>query len=199
MGVMVWTRRPLLALAAMTLLATAACGGGGDEPEAADEQPTEAPTTATDGHADGHGHGASAEPAKVRPLRAGERRLTLEMPEPYTPSAPTGYGTDDYRCFLLDPELDQDAWITGSNVLPGNTDVVHHVILFRVPPAQVRQAEATRRRDARARAGPASAAPASTRSRGSTTHPGWARGHPAARSPCTGAGTAYASSRGRRS
>ena len=63
------------------------------------------------------------------------------MPEPYTPSAPTGYGTDDYRCFLLDPRLDEDAWLTGTNVLPGNPDVVHHVILFRVPPDQVAKAE----------------------------------------------------------
>ncbi|MET0523943.1 MAG: hypothetical protein ABWZ91_04020, partial [Nocardioides sp.] len=71
----------------------------------------------------------------------GESRLTLEMPEPYTPSAPTGYGTDDYRCFLLDPNLDADAWITGTNVLPGNRNVVHHVILFRVPVKQVAQAK----------------------------------------------------------
>ena len=31
--------------------------------------------------------------------------MTLEMPAAYTPSAPTGVGTDDYRCFLLDPHL----------------------------------------------------------------------------------------------
>ena len=46
--------------------------------------------------------------------------MTLTMPATYTPSAPTGVGTDDYRCFLLDPELDEDVWLTGSNVLPGN-------------------------------------------------------------------------------
>ena len=39
------------------------------------------------------------------------------MPEPYTPSAPTGVGTDDYRCFLLDPELTEDAFLTGIDVL----------------------------------------------------------------------------------
>jgi hypothetical protein len=76
------------------------------------------------------------------PLRPGEHRMTLRMPEPYTPAAPTSGGTDDYRCFLLDPRLDRDAWLTGSNVLPGNPQVVHHVILFRVPPSQVAEAEA---------------------------------------------------------
>jgi hypothetical protein len=64
------------------------------------------------------------------------------MPETYTPSAPYGSGTDDYRCFLLDPQLDQDVWLTGSNVLPGNPSVVHHVILFKIPPDAVGEAEA---------------------------------------------------------
>ena len=58
--------------------------------------------------------------------------MTLRMPEAYTPSAPNGVGTDDYRCFLLDPHLTQDTFLTGTIVLPGNPDVVHHVILFRV-------------------------------------------------------------------
>ncbi|MEJ7834195.1 MAG: hypothetical protein WKF79_14870, partial [Nocardioides sp.] len=48
---------------------------------------------------------------------------------------------DDYRCFLLDPELVQDSYLTGTNVLPGNPDVVHHVILFRITPDQVEEAE----------------------------------------------------------
>ena len=83
------------------------------------------------------------------------------MPASYTPSAPNGVGTDDYRCFLLDPQLAQDAFLTGTIVLPGNADVVHHVILFRVPPDQVDEAEALDAAHRRARAGPASATPAS--------------------------------------
>jgi hypothetical protein len=63
------------------------------------------------------------------------------MPSAYTPSAPTGVGTDDYRCFLLDPKVAKDSFITGFNVLPGSPDVVHHVILFRVPPDLVAQAQ----------------------------------------------------------
>jgi hypothetical protein len=79
---------------------------------------------------------------KQLPLRLGEKRMTLTMPDEYTPSAPTGVGTDDYRCFLLDPQLQHDVWLTGSNVLPGNPSVVHHVILDRVPPRAVAEAEA---------------------------------------------------------
>ncbi len=68
------------------------------------------------------------------------------MPEDYTPSPPTGAGTDDYRCFLLDPEVASDQFITGFNVLPGNPDVVHHVILFRVPADLVARGRAEGRR-----------------------------------------------------
>jgi len=124
-------------VAAAALLVTTGCGPGEREGHTSAEPETDSSSSAGDSHGT---HGSSAEPVKARPLRKGESRLTLEMPEPYTPSAPTGFGTDDYRCFLLDPKLGEDAWITGTNVLPGNRNVVHHVILFRVPPRQVTQA-----------------------------------------------------------
>ena len=60
---------------------------------------------------------------------------------PYLPAAPSG-GHDDYHCFLLDPHLASDRYVTGSDVLPGNLAVVHHAILFTVPPDQVAAAEA---------------------------------------------------------
>ncbi|NYD59489.1 hypothetical protein BKA08_003727 [Nocardioides marinisabuli] len=85
---------------------------------------------------------SSLPPGKQLPLRRGERRMLLEMPTDYTPSSPGGAGTDDYRCFLLDPGLEDDVWLTGSHVLPGNPEVVHHVILFRVEPDQVETARA---------------------------------------------------------
>ena len=58
-------------------------------------------------------------PVVDKPLRAGERRVTVRMPAAYQPSAPTGVGTDDYRCFLLDPKVTRDSFITGFNVRPG--------------------------------------------------------------------------------
>ncbi|KQV67554.1 hypothetical protein ASC64_09925 [Nocardioides sp. Root122] len=138
--------RALAALLATGLLALTACSGSGSDGADADDratQPTEQASTspsAEDAAAEEHGH--YAEPAKARPLRAGESRTTIAMPGSYTPSAPYGTGTDDYRCFLLDPELQKDTWLTGTQVLPGNPEVVHHVILFRVPPEQVAAAEA---------------------------------------------------------
>ena len=64
------------------------------------------------------------------------------MPASYTPTPPTGRGTDDYRCFLLDPGLSEDAWLTGTNIAPGTPDLVHHVILFRVDESLTATAEA---------------------------------------------------------
>jgi hypothetical protein len=91
----------------------------------------------------GHGtHGTTTpSPAASKPLRAGERRATLAMPEAYTPSAPYSAGTDDYRCFVLDPHLRDGAFITGLNILPGNPEVVHHVILFKVSPDSLEAVE----------------------------------------------------------
>jgi hypothetical protein len=61
------------------------------------------------------------------------------MPRPYTPKPPNG-GTDEYRCFLIDPQLTKRAFVTGSQFVPQNADVVHHAIFFRVDPADVAEA-----------------------------------------------------------
>lgn len=81
-------------------------------------------------------------PVKARKLRPGEQRTELAMSTAYTPSSPTGRGTDDYRCFLLDPNLPEDAWLTGTQILPGNPEVVHHVILYRISDDSVEAAQA---------------------------------------------------------
>ena len=145
--------RPRSAFAAVVtvcLLALSACGGADSTsgvPRQA-TQPVESPSTSettdepTEEAAAGHDAGHFAEPKKARPLRAGESRTTIAMPGSYTPSAPYDVGTDDYRCFVLDHELEKDAWLTGTHVLPGNPDVVHHVILFQLPPGQAEAAEA---------------------------------------------------------
>ena len=143
-------RRVALLLLLMSLLAACAGGSGdtaGSTPRSSggsESAATPAPDGA-DAHTDAHADDPPQTQVKARPLRAGERRMTLAMPAAYRPSAPTGVGTDDYRCFLLDPDLAEDSYLTGTDVRPGNPGVVHHVILFRVPAEQVAEAE---RRDA---------------------------------------------------
>ncbi len=84
-------------------------------------------------------HGGHSAPPPAAPLRAGERFVTLAMPQPYAPSAPNG-GTDEYRCFLVDPGLTKRTYLTGSQFLPQNADIVHHAIFFRISPSDVEQA-----------------------------------------------------------
>jgi hypothetical protein len=73
-------------------------------------------------------------------VRSGEKLLSLRMDAAYRPSAAKGV-TDDYRCFLLDPKLEGDSSVTSVRIEPGQPKVVHHVILFRVAPAQVATAK----------------------------------------------------------
>jgi hypothetical protein len=72
--------------------------------------------------------------------------LALTMPQVYTPD-PTL--TDDYRCFLIDPGIDRDSFVTGYDILPGNTALVHHVIIYQAPASARREAEIKSGRDGR--------------------------------------------------
>jgi hypothetical protein len=66
--------------------------------------------------------------------------ITVEVPAPYTPKAPSG-GTDDYHCTLINPHLTQNVFIISSLFLPESPEV-HHEITYLVPPAYVADAEA---------------------------------------------------------
>ncbi len=61
--------------------------------------------------------------------------MTLAPARPYAPHAEGG-GIDDYHCFLLDPKLTQDAYVTAALIKPQRTGVVHHVILYEAAGAQ---------------------------------------------------------------
>ena len=74
-------------------------------------------------------------------LRPGETPLVLRPAGPYTPGGVAGAG-DDYRCFLLDPRLTEDVFVTSARIEPDAAALVHHVILLRVPPGSVARAQA---------------------------------------------------------
>ncbi len=125
-------RRLTLGAALAALLLVAACGSPpGTSPDGAKG----AATTGAGPHGSHHASAAAPPPA----LRQGERFVDLALPRPYTPSAPNG-GTDEYRCFLVDPGLTETAYLTGSRFLPRNADIVHHAIFFRLSPEQARVA-----------------------------------------------------------
>ncbi|MBL4686846.1 MAG: hypothetical protein JKY37_19770 [Nannocystaceae bacterium] len=73
----------------------------------------------------------------------GEPRDDLAVPDTGVLSGPTSYAApefvpeivggalaefDEYRCFLLEPGMDRDTFLTGYEVVPGNEAIVHHVL-----------------------------------------------------------------------
>lgn len=89
-----------------------------------------------------HPHSSTPTAVSIAALRPGERWITLPMPGgAYRPQAEAG-GTDDYRCILLDPKIAADSFLSGVVLQPGNPNLVHHAILYRVDPEQLGAAKA---------------------------------------------------------
>jgi hypothetical protein len=103
---------------------------------------TERATILNWARAGGHVDGPPLRPPATAPIpvRTGESVLRITMPTVYRPTARNG-ATDDYRCFLLDPRLSQDVFVTSARIEPGAARVVHHVILFRESQAQAAEAK----------------------------------------------------------
>lgn len=59
-----------------------------------------------------------------------DNAVYVEMQESYTPTAQPGYPNDDYRCFFLEPGNEADAYVTGFEIIPGQPQEVHHMLLF---------------------------------------------------------------------
>ena len=75
----------------------------------------------------------------VAPPRAD---LVLDPGKAY---APSGSRTDDYHCFVFDPKLAADTFLTAGDIKPGNTAMVHHVLLYEILAAD---ADSVRQKDA---------------------------------------------------
>ncbi|WP_030527995.1 hypothetical protein [Phycicoccus jejuensis] len=129
-------RRRLLSLAAVLAVGLAGCSSA----------PLPDNLRAKSSHEAAHAAATTAPSATVSrppdvPLRAGERFVEVRLPGAYTPTAPTPTATDDYRCFLLDPHLGTDQLVSGVDIRPDNAALVHHVIVSRVEPEGIAQAE----------------------------------------------------------
>src|SRR5215813_13438648 len=92
------------------------------------------------------GHHSTATIPPPQPLRAGERFEAVNLASAYQPKPPHG-GTDEYRCFLIDPHIATPTFLTGSQFLPQNNDIVHHAIVYRIDAADVAQAKNLDARD----------------------------------------------------
>lgn len=68
---------------------------------------------------------------------------TLKASNPYTPNQYHADKTrkDDYRCFILDPQLTGARDLIGFEVVPGDRREVHHVLLYTVTTAEAQKLE----------------------------------------------------------
>ncbi len=64
--------------------------------------------------------------------------LTVDIGRDFQPQSDY---SDEYRCFLIDPQLTEPRWIKGYDVLPGNRQIVHHVIAYQVTGRFVEEAK----------------------------------------------------------
>ena len=67
------------------------------------------------------------------------KRYSVTMTMAHLPVAPNN-GTDDYRCFLLDPKVTEDSIIRTIEFIPQRKNYVHHAIIFRVTDADLSEA-----------------------------------------------------------
>ena len=81
-----------------------------------------------------------SKPSRDAGLAGPGRVVTLAPPKAYAPHA-VGGGIDDYHCFVLDPKLRQDAYVTAALIKPQRTGIVHHVILYEAAGAQAAAAD----------------------------------------------------------
>lgn len=75
------------------------------------------------------GDPGDAPPATSPRAGLGRVDVSLEMAEPYLPAPPQGE-VDDLHCFVLDPQLTEQAYVAGYDVRPGESRVVHHALLY---------------------------------------------------------------------
>ncbi len=81
----------------------------------------------------------SLNPPNSSKLLAAKPDAILTPDNAYTPDSSNN---DDYHCFLLDPKLTRDTFVTATNVKPDQASIVHHVILFKIGPENAAEARA---------------------------------------------------------
>ncbi|WP_437740009.1 hypothetical protein WME73_30985 [Sorangium sp. So ce302] len=75
------------------------------------------------------GDRAAAPPPEDNTLKLTGELAQLDIGVDYTPQPHPGE-LDDYHCFMVDPGIHADTFITGYDIQPGESRVVHHVALF---------------------------------------------------------------------
>lgn len=85
----------------------------------------------------GMARGDKADMPEPRVFESGWRMGTPDKvwQQPYEITVPAE-GVLDYQYVVTDPEFEEDVWLTGLECLPGNAKVVHHIIVYALPPGK---------------------------------------------------------------
>jgi hypothetical protein len=70
-------------------------------------------------------------------VQVGTPDLTVDIGTDYKPNPPVAGGIDDYRCFVVEPNLTQDVWLNTHVTRPSNMQVAHHMLMHAVPGDQL--------------------------------------------------------------
>jgi peroxiredoxin len=73
----------------------------------------------------------------VRGWTIHEPDLVLSMNEEYAVPAKAPRGGIPYKHFTIDPHFTEDRWVVQAEAQPGAPEVVHHVIVFILPPGRI--------------------------------------------------------------
>lgn len=82
--------------------------------------------------------------ATPKPLVLNHVSVTLDPGASYTPSAAA---EDESRCYVIDPQLAVDRYLTGFEVKPGSSKMVHHVTLY--SPTSIHESQIALAKDSR--------------------------------------------------
>jgi hypothetical protein len=66
--------------------------------------------------------------------RVGKPDVVFSMPKPFTVPAKGGRNGVKYQYIKVDPGFKEDVWVQAAEVRPGNRAVVHHIIVYVLPP-----------------------------------------------------------------
>jgi hypothetical protein len=75
------------------------------------------------------GKKSDAPPIAVNANRKRVPDLVISSPRDFEPDASL---SDEYRCFVIDPKLSKPTFLNAYSILPGNKQLVHHVLIFQV-------------------------------------------------------------------
>jgi hypothetical protein len=96
------------------------------------------------------GDASKTRAATPRALPQVRADLNLDIGREFKPSNDL---SDEYRCFILEPKLTGERFITGYDIVPGNRKVVHHVLVYELPESLLAEARGLERGEADGRGG----------------------------------------------